>query len=263
MSYKQYSTSDVSGDRWMLVAVAKKAADLRIFPDNEHCLSGAEVIEVSNLKIVAKRILHNDTSTLTSELAVHSFSEAMNYLHASADILPVRFGVILSQQEIVSSIFENEAEYLATLNRIENCSELNIRWAIPEPTISKDSSMQVSDHRLRQSGGTYLRRKLEHKRKESQVQGDLDLLYSQFRERYPDAIQNSSTSVGNLKVVDGHHGDQTYTIAKLNLLVRRSAVRSLLSLSKQLLLRHEPPTVASGPWPPFSFMESEGISKAA
>lgn len=263
MNPAAYAKCELGGDRWMLLAVAKKDAD---FPDSfdiENHLLGVEEIEISNLKIFAKGIMKSDIPTLSSEDSLRSFGEALNGLHSSVDILPFRFGVFLSQPEILSSIVENESGYLASLSRIENCSEINIRWAFPESRLSKVHESEPIDHRAHQSGFHYLQQKLERKQEELRLQSDLEHLCSQLREQYPDAIQAAHTSVGNQRLADGHHNHQVYIVPKLDLLARRSAVGSLLSLSNQFLLRHEPPTVASGPWPPFSFIESEEISEAA
>lgn len=263
MKPSAYRNSELGGNRWMLMAVAKKEADFPNSSDIENHLLGVEVIEVSKLKIVAKRIMKSDIPTLSSEDTLRFFSEVLNGLHSSVDILPFRFGVVLSQPEILSSVYANEARYLANLSRIENCSEINIRWAFPESRLSKGHDREPIDHPARQSGFNYLQRKLERKQEELCLLNDLEHLRSQIREQYPDAIQASCTSVGNQRLADGHHNHTIYTVPKLDLLARRSAVGLLLSLSNQLLLRHEPPTVASGPWPPFSFIESEEISEAA
>lgn len=263
MNPTAYANCESGSDRWMLIAVAKKDADFDASSDIKNHLSVVEVFEGSSLKIVAKKIMKSDIRTLSSEDTLRAFSDLLNCLHSSVDILPFRFGVVLSQPEILSSIHENEAGYIASLSRIENCSEINIRWAFPDSRLSKVHDSEPIDHRARRSGFNYLQQKLERKQKELHLLSDLKYLCSRFREQYPDAIQAAHTSVGNQRLTVEHHNEQIYVVPKLDLLVRRSAVRSLLSLSNHLLLRHEPPTVASGPWPPFSFIESEEISKAA
>lgn len=193
---------------------------------------------------------------------MREFSDIVNHLHRFGDILPFRFGTILSHQEWINTIESKRTFYQASMNRIAGCSEINLRWAIPDPTDVTKISKSINPEQKPAKGYAYLAAKMEVRQLQNQVQKEADSVVENLKSYYPEACVDSISSVRKLSVKNTSEEDVGYSIAKIDLLVRRDSVDSILKAASMLHVRSEMPTVASGPWPPLSFLASEEADTA-
>jgi hypothetical protein len=136
---------------------------------------------------------------------------------------------------------------------------LNLRWAVAEEP--EDVQLKPLDGRGQSGtkGFDYLKSKLLCKQAGSQIENDLRAIAIDFENRFRDEEIKWQSSVGKLKVKGSGSNVDCYVIARIELLVRKEAALAILSEGSTLFLRSEKPTVASGPWPPYSFIESGNV----
>lgn len=213
------------------------------------------LIEIGKLSVIASCNHGTDPEyeSLDSQICFHS--KLVNELHRMVDILPFRFGAIMSEGEMIQLVRQKADQYVACLTSIAGCSELNLRWAVLDDS-AKDQLIPVEDRGVvKATGHEYLMAKLRGKQRGNRIEQELKSISDSFRHRFPSFGIKSQSSVGNLKVKSRDSQQENYVIAKIDLLVPRSEASGILSDASGLLLRSEKPTVASGPWPPHSFIE--------
>jgi len=190
---------------------------------------------------------------------MRDFSDIVNHLHRFGDILPFRFGMILSRQEWARTMESKKSYYQTCLAQIAGCSEVNLRWAIPDPMDVTNQLPSIIPEQQPAKGYAYLAAKMEARRFQNHVEKEADAVAEQMKSFYPKDCINSISSVRKLNVKNTSEEDIGYSIAKVDLLVRRESVETVLKAASLLHVRSEMPTVASGPWPPFSFLVSEEV----
>lgn len=190
---------------------------------------------------------------------VRSFSDGVNHLHRFGNILPFRFGMIMSRQEWATAIESKRSFYQASLDRISGCSEINLRWAIPDSADGNQIATSMKPEQKPAKGYAYLAAKMEARQTQHHVEKEAETVAKQLKSLFPVDCVESISSVRKLNVKNTSEEDTVYTIAKVDLLVRRESVDTILKAASLLHVRSEMPTVASGPWPPFSFLVSEDV----
>jgi hypothetical protein len=251
-------------ERWLICAILSTKS-------RSTDLWKAQALAIKNIAILEEHGTLAAAMPFTEELAVspllgqemRDFSDVVNHLHRFGDILPFRFGMILSRQEWAKTIESKKALYQTSLDRIASCSEINLRWAIPDPTDGAEMSARITLEQKPAKGYSYLAAKLEARQLQYQVEKEADAVAEQLKSYYPETCVGSISSVRKLSVKNTSDEDVVYSIAKVDLLVRREAVDSILKTASMLHVRSEMPTVASGPWPPFSFLVSEEVKPTA
>lgn len=251
---KRVDGANIGG--WMIHALLRSGltSDSRSNCEN-HIRSLASLIDIGDLSVVATYNCgtNQENKSLDNQIRLHS--SLVNELHQMVDILPFRFGVIVQESEMIELLRQNAYRYLACLESIRGYTELNLRWAVLDDS-AKDQLIPVEDLGIvKATGHEYLMAKLRGKQRGNRIEQELKSISDSFRHRFPSFGIKTQSSVGKLKVKSRDSQQENYVIAKIDLLVPRSEASGILSDASGLLLRSEKPTVASGPWPPYSFIE--------
>jgi hypothetical protein len=217
------------------------------------------LINVDDFLVVASRIEIEQRKDVPLQRQINDFSSLVNDLHRDFDILPFRFGVTVTADEIVKAVRHNQQWYRACLHAIAGLTELNLRWAVAEETEDTQLNAPSSHGHTGAKGFEYMKSKLISKQVGSQIENELRTIAEDFRKRFQDEEIKWQSSVSKLKVKSPAPTDDCYIVARIELLVRKEAALEILSEGSCLFLRAEKPTVASGPWPPYSFIESGAV----
>ena len=254
------NTMPTMHDRWMICAVL--GTNVRIadaWKTEASMLKNVSVIESHGSLAAVMSVAEEIAATPELGRKMREFSDVVNRLHHFGDILPFRFGMMMSKLEWSRTLEKNKSSYETSLDRIAGCSEINIRWAIPDSYDTANMSGNSSSDQKPATGSAYLAAKMEARRLQHQVEIEADAVAKQLKVFYPKECVDLISSVRKLSVKNTIQEDVGYSIAKIDLLVRRESVDSILKVASTLRVRSETPTVASGPWPPFSFLVSEEV----
>lgn len=213
------------------------------------------LIEIGELSVVAScnHGTNPEYESLDSQICFHS--KLVNELHRMVDILPFRFGAIMSEGEMTHLVRQKADQYVACLKSIAGNSELNLRWAVLDDSANANSIPVEDGGGVKPTGHEYLMSKLRGKQRGNQIEQELKSISDALRHRFPSFGIKTRSSVSKLKVKSRDSQQENYAIAKIDLLVPRLEASGILSDASGLLLRSEKTTVASGPWPPYSFIE--------
>ncbi len=247
-------------ERWLICAVLSdngRGADAWMAEVSK--FKDVTVIEEHGTLAAAMPFKEEMAATSLLGQKMRDFSDVLNHLHRFGDILPFRFGMIMSRQEWATAIESKKAFYQTSLDRIAGCSEINLRWAIPDPLDGAKTTAGISLEKKPAKGYAYLAAKMEARQFQYQVEKEADAVAKQLTSFFPADCVDSISSVRKLRVKNTSDEDIGYSIAKVDLLVRRESVEPILKAASLLHVRSEMPTVASGPWPPFSFLVSEEV----
>lgn len=247
-------------DRWLICAVLStnvRMADA--WKAEASLLENVSIIETHGSLAAGMYVTEEIASTSQLGLRMREFSNVVKRLHDFGDILPFRFGMIMSKLEWSRTLAINESSYQKSLDRIAGCSEISLRWAIPDSSETENVSGSTRLNQESARGAAYLTAKMEARRLQIQVEKDADAVAKQLKVLYPTDCVELVSSVRKLSVKNTSEEVVGYSIAKIDALVRRESVASILKAASMLRVRSETPTVASGPWPPFSFLGSEEV----
>ncbi|MCU0711915.1 MAG: GvpL/GvpF family gas vesicle protein [Pirellula sp.] len=241
---------------WMIHALLSSdiASDLR--SQHETLFKGrSALIEIGDVSVVASHICgtSQEREPLDSQIRYHS--TLVNELHRVIDILPFRFGVVMPESEMIHLLRQNANRYLACLAAIRGFTELNLRWAVLDDSVNAQSPQSEDRGTATTTGFEYLMSKLRNKQTGTRIEHELRVISDDFRSRFPCHEIKTQSSVSELKVKSQDSQEGSYVIARIELLVPRSQASGILCEASGLLLRSEKTTVASGPWPPYSFIE--------
>ncbi len=247
-------------ERWLICAIlGGNSREADAWKADILELNDVTVIEEHGTLAAAMPFKEENAAVPVLGQKMRSFSDAVNHLHRFGDILPFRFGMIMSRQEWATAIEGKRAFYQASLDRIAGCSEINLRWAIPDPTDVNKIATNISPEQKPAKGYAYLAAKMEARQLQYQVEKEAEAVANQLKSLFPVDCVDAISSVRKLSVKSTSEEDTGYSIAKVDLLVRRESVETILKAASLLHVRSEMPTVASGPWPPFSFLVSEDV----
>jgi hypothetical protein len=149
--------------------------------------------------------------------------EVVESLMEERDLLPVRFGTLVEDEEAaVRAILERREELSATLDRVRGAVELAVRALAGEP--------EAGDEPAAASGADYLRAKARRAE-------EARLLHEPLAFLARDCVV--------------HAGPELLRAAYL---VDREAVDAFVGLVRRLQATHEELSLlCTGPWPPYSF----------
>lgn len=254
------NTMPIMLDRWLICAVlGTNVRKADAWKAEASVLKNVSIIELHGSLAAVMSVTEEINSTPHLGQKMREFSDVVNRLHHFGDILPFRFGMMMSKQEWTRTLEKNESSYRTSLDRIAGCSEINIRWAIPDSYDTANMPGNSSSDQKPATGYAYMAAKMEARRLQHQVEKEADAIAKQLKVSYPKDCVDLISSVRKLSVKNTIQEDVGYSIAKIDLLVRRASVDSILKTASTLRVRSATPTVASGPWPPFSFLVSEEV----
>lgn len=247
-------------NRWMIHAVLFGGSNASVASPLTQLIAGrASMFLVDEFVVVASDVGSDYRNEASLQRQIVDYSILVNQLHREVDILPFRFGVIVNANEIVNTVRLNKPWYRSCLQRIAGFSELNLRWAVAEDHRHRQEIPANEGSHSKSKGFEYLKSKLVGKQSGLQLDHELSRICEAFAHRFPAEQIQWQSSVGNLRVAGTCSKTDCYRIARIELLVRKEAAPAMILAASSLLLHSEKPTVASGPWPPYSFLESENV----
>ena len=223
--------------------------------------SGLEIVAFDELRIAVRALPHNQPGNDADASRLQEFSDILCELHRLGDILPFRFGTIVDADELPKFFGPQKEALLRSLEQIAGCVEINLRWAVPEEKLFSipSSKAQIADEP--KSGASYLQGKWKSKQRELHVESLLSSTGACIQELVGEGCVAMKTSIRTMRTVCTERDrENVYSIARLDLLIRRSAFHQAMQTVATIPFCNVRPTLMSGPWPPFSFVGGLGMT---
>ncbi len=129
-------------------------------------------------------VLGANPSTLATNQDLLSYGRIVARLHQSADILPFRYGTVSTLAALDEQLGRNEAALDATLNRVRDCSEINVRWVLSAGNPAGAAGCMTGNAPTK-SGANYLRDKHRASSVEQTIEKNLRALSDQLEGALP------------------------------------------------------------------------------
>jgi hypothetical protein len=218
-----------------------------------------KIIVFDELRIAVRAIPQGQSADYENASRMQAFSEVLCELHRLGDILPFRFGTIVEPDELPKFFGPRKEALMHSLERVAGCTEINLRWAVPEDKLLPSSNSQVEIENKTETGYSYLKSKWRSKQRELHVESLLANTGARIQELVGDGCFAIRTSICKMRMVCTERDlEKVYSIAKLDLLIRRNAYPHVMQTVATIPFCNVSPTLMSGPWPPFSFVDSHG-----
>ncbi len=204
------------------------------------------------------RIVHGGLAAVVSPLAEHprvetpSRTELLEYervirsQHAVADVVPMRFGSVLSSEAAVRAHLDEQRDAnLQSLTRIAGCVELGVRAllpAAPPPTASEVAAKPMS-----RSGAQYLEARRKHYSAEHRLRDQCLALERALLSKVEPLCREHRTELSAPR-----SGEPT--LCSLYFLVPRERVPAFRTAVSSIPVEWQTEISLSGPWPPFNFV---------
>jgi Gas vesicle synthesis protein GvpL/GvpF len=243
------------GDRYLLYGVAAPHSfDARSILEVA-LAAKVSIVEVDGLQ-VAVRLISNPlefNQAITERM--NEFGDALSILHRLGDILPFRFGTIITSEELFKYLAPQKEDLLRTLEQIAGCTEINVRWAIPNETLALALTSNSALSPLPMTGAEYLNRKRQSLLSDQQITVLVAKAATGLQSLMGADCVATKSNISSTKVLCPEIGcERTYTIARVDLLVQRKSQTQMMHCALSTLFRSVKPAIVSGPWPPFSFV---------
>ena len=194
--------------------------------------------------------------TISSIDAIREYESVVQLLHDDLDILPMRYGTVVSASQIPKLLSERQEDFQRTLSRVSGCSEMLLRWTFPseEESSSLAESTEETSIAKPATGADYLKSKFRaamHRKRH-------DSLVSDAKEKV-ETILGSFVQCSQVKVMDLNNSHsvsaavQDQRILAVDLLVKKADFVEAFKIAKSIELWGNPPIVARGPLPIYSF----------
>lgn len=221
--------------------------------------SDLEVIVFEELQIAVQAIPQIQQADVENANRMQEFSDVLCELHRLGDILPFRFGTIVEADDIPKFFGPQKEALLRSLAHVAGCIEINLRWAVPDEKLSASSIAPVEIASEKDTGYSYLKNKWKSRQRELHVESLLTNTGACIQELVGDGCVAIRTSICKMRTVSTERDlENVYSIAKLDLLIRRHAYPQVMQTVATIPFCNVSPTLISGPWPPYSFVDSHG-----
>ncbi len=199
-------------------------------------------------------LLGANPPTLATNQDFLSYGQIVARLHQCVDILPFRYGTVSTLAALDEQLGRNEVALDAMLNRVRDCSEINVRWVLTVDN-PEFADKHVPAQTLTSSGAKYLRDKRRASSVDQAIQKKLYTLSDQLRGQFTTSISDANISLRALDTERAQTNAKTKAwIAGIELLVRRCWIEEVQDHLRQIRFETVRPSIVSGPWPPYSFV---------
>lgn len=174
-----------------------------------------------------------------------AFQGAIAKVHATADVLPARYGCVLAgEAELRAHLREKRLSYEEALGRIAGCVEMGVRIQLES---RRDPAVGSLPRPTPTGGADYLRSRQAHHRRIQQAQDDVQRSGAEVAAAFADLARSSHTQQSS----DGTSLSVSFLVPRASIPAFRArfAEHARSAASREFLL---------GPWPPFSFSSSDG-----
>jgi Gas vesicle synthesis protein GvpL/GvpF len=217
-----------------------------------------EIIAFEELRIAVQATAQSPLADVENANRMQEFSDVLCELHRFWNILPFRFGTIVEAGELPKFFGPQKEALLRSLEHVAGCVEINLRWAVPDDKIFPSSIAPVEVASEHETGYSYLRGKWKSRQREMQVESLLADTGACIQELVGDGCVAIRTSISKMRTVNSETDcENVYSIAKLDLLILRHAYPRAMQTVATIPFCSVSPTLISGPWPPFSFVEGD------
>ncbi len=250
-----------SGKRYLVYAIVSgQGMEARCLQDEEG-MEQVEFVEADSLKI-AIRTMHPPYEPCDATMdRLQDFSDIVSRLHRMGDILPFRFGTSLAVEDLADFLSPRRDNFLNILQRVAGCTEINIRWALPTGTLPTGACSNEEPQEFDPSvpgitGFEYMRRKRRIKLNEHYLESSALAVAECLQQWIGEGCVAINCNVQSMKAIrpEVEHACM-YSVARVNLLVLRKTVIHAMNTASSAMLYSTKPTLVSGPWPPFSFID--------
>ena len=185
-----------------------------------------EIIVFEELQIAVQAIPQSQLAEDENANRMQEFSDVLCELHRLGDILPFRFGTIVEADDLPKFFGPQKEALMRSLEQVAGCIEINLRWAVPDEKLSPSSIASVEIASEKDSGFSYLKNKWKSRQRELHVESLLVNTGACIQELVGDGCVAIRTSICKMRTVSPERDrESVYSIAKLDLLIRRDANR--------------------------------------
>jgi hypothetical protein len=202
------------------------------------------------------RVVHGGLAAVVSPLAERSRVEAparaellayervIRSQHAVADVLPMRFGSVLSNEAVVRAHLDEQREaYLRALTRIAGCVELGVRALLSPPPPAPEVAVKP----VSRSGADYLAARRRHYSAERRLRDQGSALEQALLSKVAPLCREHRTELPAPR-------SGGPALCSLYFLVPRTQVLAFRTAVSSIPVECHTGLALSGPWPPFNFV---------
>ena len=243
------SSSTCPTNCYRVYAIAARASMEAALGSNQ--LNGLAYLEVCDLvAVIGAQPEETIESNLTSE-SLTAFSDRIGELHQALDILPFRFARAATTSDIVSLLREHKEAYQENLRHVAGCTEVNARWTSEDLTRFTSGSDDDLAQLGSSSGGNYLRAKRRAAAIERASENELAKLAEVIGSRAGIPYVDTRSSLRRIRGAE----QRSIWVFGLEILINRRDTSQYIQVLSETHFRNCLPMIASGPWPPFSFVK--------
>ncbi|WP_375771797.1 GvpL/GvpF family gas vesicle protein [Archangium gephyra] len=204
------------------------------------------------------RIVHGGLAAVASPLAepgrveapakaeLLEYERVIRAQHAVADVLPMRFGSVLSGEAAVRAHLDEQREtYQRALTRVAGCVELGVRALLSAPPPPTEPETAVKPMRL--SGAAWLEARRRHYSAESRLRDRCVALEQALVAKVAPLCREHRT-----EFPPPRPGEPA--LCSLYFLVPREQVLAFRAAVSSIPVESQTDIALSGPWPPFNFV---------
>lgn len=171
-----------------------------------------------------------------------AFERVLTHLHQMLDILPFQYGGLFSSTQAVQKhILEAETNYLATLVRIQGCTEFSIR--LPVNDLSSGESTPVARP---QTGADFLRARKQHYGTEEKLSALVQTSFTPLLRALGDRVRQHVLDIPPTR---------SQPTLRACILLEKTAKEAFIKRFTDW--NRERQAVLTGPWPPFTFARDD------
>lgn len=233
------------GARLLLYCIADAAAAL---PRDGHEGRGGGLLRIvhGGLAAVVSPLVEPGNVEAPTQAALLQYERVIRSQHAVADVLPMRFGSVLSGELAVRAHLEEQREtYLRALTRVAGCVELGVRALLSTPPASSAPEMAVKP--MSRSGAAYLEARRRHYSAESRLRDRCAALEQTLLSKVAPLYREH-----RMEFPAPRPGEPA--LCSLYFLVPREQVLAFRTAVSSIPVEFHTDIALSGPWPPFNFV---------
>jgi hypothetical protein len=174
------------------------------------------------------------------------YERVIHSRHAVADVVPMRFGSVLSDEEAVRAHLEEQrAAYLRALTRVSGCVEMGARALIslPPPVTPEESAKPA----LR-SGVDYLKARQRRYSAETRLRDHCAALEQALLSKVAPLCREHRSELTSPRSAEPALCSLYFLVPRDQMSAFRAALSSIPDIGHTELM-------LSGPWPPFNFVD--------
>jgi len=198
---------------------------------------------------------------ISSIEAIREYESVVQLLHDALNILPMRYGTVVAASQIPKLLSERQEDFQRTLSRVSGCSEMLLRWTLPHEEESSSLAEPTGQTTIEETpivkpatGADYLKSKFRaamHKKRRDSLVSDAKEKVEKMLGNFVQCLQVKVMDLNNANVVAAAVQDQPILAA--DLLVKKAEFVEAFNIAKSIELWGNPPIVARGPLPIYSF----------